>query len=435
MQADKLGSGFKASALVVPRQRVFESKPAKRKRVHWPVTLFLLALVVPWMIFLGPLRLSVYRIVLLVMIVPCLVMWMSGKAGQIRTPDIALLLYSFWCTFCLIVLHGLESVQTSGILLIETLGPYLLARCYIREADDFYNVVQLLFRIVVFLLLPFGILEFVSGQNISRDLFAIILPTPTTAMPPREGMRRVQAVFDHPILFGVVTGSIFPLVHLVLGYKKEFLQRLFMTGIVGATSMLSISSGPLIALVIQGFLLCWNSLLGTIKFRWKLLIALATFITLVIELGANRSVFDIIVSYFAFDSGSYWFRTLIWHYGTEAVLNHPLFGTGLGEWERPPWMPPSIDNFWLLQALKNGLPAIFLLLLAFWSIFLAVSFKKGLDDKLIDYRTGFLITLTGFFVVGCTVAFWDAAYVLLLFLMGSGIWMLDVKTKAKAPPS
>ena len=62
------------------------------------------------------------------------------------------------------------------MLFIETLGPYLLARCYIRDADDFYNAVQLLFRIVA-LLLPFAIFEFVSGQNISRDLFAAIFPT------------------------------------------------------------------------------------------------------------------------------------------------------------------------------------------------------------------------------------------------------------------
>ena len=61
-------------------------------------------------------------------------------------------------------------------MFIETLGPYLLARCYIRDADDFYNVIQLLFRIVV-LLLPFAIFEFVTGQNILRELFAAILPT------------------------------------------------------------------------------------------------------------------------------------------------------------------------------------------------------------------------------------------------------------------
>jgi hypothetical protein len=65
-------------------------------------------------------------------------------------------------------------------------------------------------------------------------------------------------------------------------------------------------------------------------------------------------------------------------------------------------------------------------------IFLAVGFKKGLDDKITAYRTAFLIAMTGFFLVGCTVHFWDAAYVLLLFPMGSGVWILDVEAKVRA---
>ena len=60
-------------------------------------------------------------------------------------------------------------------------------------------------------------------------------------------------------------------------------------------------------------------------------------------------------------------------------------------------MPASIDNFWLVLAVRHGLPAAFLMLLALLSIFLAVSFRKGLDDKLIEYRTGFLISMSGVF--------------------------------------
>ncbi len=74
------------------------------------------------------------------------------------------------------------------------------------------------------------------------------------------------------------TGSIFALVHLVLGYQKSFFQRSLRTGIVGATSILSLSSGPLIAIVVQGFLLSWNWLLRAIKIRWKILIGLLVLI-------------------------------------------------------------------------------------------------------------------------------------------------------------
>src|SRR6266446_4284100 len=160
MQGGNAVSGVQASGIVVPRRRIFESQRAKRKGVHWPVALFLIALVIPWVFYFGWLRLSIYRLVLLLMFLPCLVMWIAGKAGRIRIADIALLLYSFWVTLSLVVIHGWESsVQSVGIVLLETIGPYLLARCYVRDAEDFHNVVQLLFRIVV-ALLPLAILEF-----------------------------------------------------------------------------------------------------------------------------------------------------------------------------------------------------------------------------------------------------------------------------------
>jgi hypothetical protein len=401
--------------------------------VHWPVALFLISLIVPWVFFFGPLRMSVYRIVLLVTVAPCLVMWMAGKAGRIRFTDIVLLLYWLWATLSLGVTHGSDTaMQSGGILFIETLGPYLLARCYIRDADDFYNVTQLLFRIVVFVLLPFGLLEIVSGQNISRALFSMVLPTFTEIQAPRLGLTRVSSVFDHPILFGVFTGSIFALVYLVLGYRKNPIERFVMTGLVGATSMLSVSSGPLTALAVQAMLLCWNGLLRTITSRWKLLIGLATSLTLAVELVANRSAMDIFVSFFLFDDGSYFYRKMIWEYGVAAALNNPLFGTDLNTWERPEWMGASIDNFWLFHAVRYGLPAAFLMPLALLSVFLAVSFKKGLDDKLDEYRTAFLITMTSFFVVAWSVHFWDTAYVLFIFLMGSGVWLLDAKPTAGA---
>jgi O-antigen ligase len=179
-------------------------------------------------------------------------------------------------------------------------------------------------------------------------MFSAILPTRfDPPAPARFGLSRVQSVFDHPILFGLCTGSIFALVHLVLGYKRNFFQRTFRAGIVGVTSILSLSSGPIVAIIIQWLLLSWNSLLRSIKTRWKILIGLLVLIVLLVEIAANRSLPAIVSSYLAFDDQSYWFRMLIWHYGSASALNHPLFGVGLNEWERPDWMPPSIDNLWL----------------------------------------------------------------------------------------
>ena len=195
---------------------------------------------------------------------------------------------------------------------------------------------------------------------------------------------------------------------------------------------MSLSAGAVIPIVVQVLLLSWNGLLRAIKFRWQILIGLSVSISLAIQLVANRSVLDIVVSFFVFEPGSYWYRRLIWDYGSASVLNHPLYGVGLNDWERPAWMSASIDNFWLFLAMRYGLPAAFSPAADLFVDLLGGSFKKGLGDKIIAYRTAFLITMTGFFLVGWTVAFWDHAYVFFLFLMGSGVWMLDVETKGES---
>lgn len=122
---------------------------------------------------------------------------------------------------------------------------------------------------------------------------------------------------------------------------------------------------------------------------------------------------------------------MIWTYGSTAALNHPLFGVGMNEWARPAWMGPSIDNLWLCLAVQYGLPAVFFLLLAILSIVLAVGIKRGLNQRLVEYRTGFLTAMTAFVLVACTVHFWDTAWVFFLFLMGSGVWILDARAKER----
>jgi hypothetical protein len=321
------------------------------------------------------------------------------------------------------------SIQPAGIGFIETIGAYLLARCYIRDTDDFHNTVTILFRIVL-ALMPFALIELVTGHNLLREMFAAILPTNFYPPGHRSGLTRVLSVFDHPIQFGLCTGGIVALVYLVLGYQKSFLQRSLRALAVGGTALMSLSAGPIGAVACQGFLLFWNGLLRGIKGRWKILIGLVVCMVLLIEMFANRSALNIIVSFFLFEANSYWYRKLIWIYGTDTVLNHPLLGVGLHDWERPAWMPAeSIDSFWLFLAIRSGMPGALLFLIAFFSNFLALSFQKGLDDKTAEYRIGVLSTMTSFFLIGFVGHYWDVAYVLFLFLMGSGVWMLDVETK------
>ncbi|MBP1887302.1 O-antigen ligase family protein [Sinorhizobium mexicanum] len=390
--------------------------------------MFLLSLFLPWTIKLGSLALSPYRIVLIAMVVPCLLRWAGGKAGRVRVPDVLLFLYCFWSAISLMVAHGFQqSIEPAGILFIETVGTYLLARTYIRDANDFYGVVRLLF-LVVAVLAPFAILEALSNRAILLELFSAVLPSqPVAITESRWGLRRVQGTLDHPILFGVVCGSILALVHLVLGYRQKSHSKWTKSGIVAVTSFLALSSGPLTALIFQALMLAWNCLLRSYVHRWKILLAPLVSLYVLIAIASNQSVPEFFITHFSFDTYSAGYRVLIWTFGSASVLNHPLFGVGFNRWDRPLWMPESIDMFWLTHAIYYGLPGAVLMIISFLALLYQVSVQQSADERLNEYRTAYLIAMGSFFLVGWTVHFWNATYVLFVFLWASGAWMLNVR--------
>lgn len=396
----------------------------------WPIRCFVVALFVPWLFDLSGLIVSPYRLVLLAMVLPCLFRWLNGAAG-FRVADFCLLFYCLWATISMAVRDGFGSaLEGGGILFVETMGSYLLARCFVRSARDYYNVALLFFRCIL-LLMPFAVVEALTGNNIlletSRALFTTHYAVPDT----RWGLTRVQSVLEHPILFGVVVGSALAPVHLVLGYGHGVVKRYFRTSVVAVTAFLSMSSGPLTALFVQIVLLTWNGVLAHMKDRWKLLWAAMFAAYAMIAIGSNQSVFQFAITYFSFSPTNAYFRVLIWDHGSASALNHPIFGTGMEDWERPEWMPPSIDMFWLYHAIVYGIPAAFAMLAAFLSVFLNVSLRPAsADPKLMAYRLAYLAAMASLFCVGWTVHFWNATYVLFLFTLGSGVWLLETEEPA-----
>ena len=407
---------------------------AARKQLGWIPFLFLLLIPIPSSLDLGSVDLPLYRLVLLVALVPCLMSWARGDLGRKRLADFALIAFCSWCTISLVVIHGAGfAVQPGGVIFVETLGAYMLGRRFVRDADDLYSVTRMLFVLVV-CLLPFAIVETLSGRNVLREAFASILPTyADVTMEPRWGLRRVQLGFNHPILFGVYTGCMLGLVYCVLGYGETRFRRLARAVLVGFTALLCFSSGPLTGLVGQAMLLGWNWILGAFKARWKLLLALIGALYLFVLLFSNRSPAAILISYFAFDEGSAWVRILAWQYGSQSILNHPVFGVGFGPWDHPSWLTSSVDMYWIVDGIRHGLPAVFLLATAYLSSVVPVALKRGLDERTASYRLGYVVTMVGFFLTGWTVYYWNGVYVLFMFLLGSGAWIRDLPANEAGP--
>jgi hypothetical protein len=408
-----------------------------KKSLAFPVLALLIALQVPWIFSFGDLRLTPYRLVLVLVLPLCLIRLVSGKAGRIFLTDIALFLFCAWCALAMVMIHGTaEAIEPAGILFIETMGGYLVARCYIRDEHSFYMVAKVLF-IICLVLLPFALHETLTGQKVLLHAFRSVLPTyDDVGMPERWGLDRAQGTYIHPIHFGVNVGSTLTLTFMVLCYGKSGFIRFFKSGIVFFTSFLSLSSGPLTSMIGQIALLSWDRMLRGFPMKWSILGMGGFAVFVFVEIFANRSLAVILIGYFAFDEFSAYIRTLTWQYGTQSIWNHPVWGVGFGAWQKPEWLTSSIDMHWIIDSVRHGIPAGIFKFLAFFSAVIAIGRAQINDEKLKTYRSAYVITMSSFFMTGWAVYFWESSYVLYIFMLGSGFWLVkdeggDSETPAK----
>jgi O-antigen ligase len=408
---------------------------AAKDKLPLPVSLFVVSLIIPWMIPMGPVIMPVYRLVLAILLLPCVFMWLNGKAGRIRLPDIGLILFCVWAASSLVIAHGVAgAIQPAGVLLVETLGAYLLARCYIRDAASFRSLILFMAKLIV-LLAPFAVYEWLTGSKPILAVFSMVFPTvDVTLMVPRLGFWRVQGPFSHSILFGLFCGSTLAMTHLVLGYGKSFSSRWLLTTSIAIIAFLSMSSAPIAGIMVQIALTGWALVLNAYPRKWAVLASIALAAFLVVDFGSNQTPIQFYISHFTFDQQTGWYRIWIWNYGSASVLNHPWFGIGFADWARPSWMgSDSIDNFWLVTAMRHGIPAFVLTLASCLWITVTIGLKKGLSQELSIYRTAYLISMVAYFIVGTTVHLWGPPYAWFAFLLGSGTWLLDVKSNEQKP--
>ncbi len=387
------------------------------------IAVFVSSLALPFFFYIGPIRMSPYRLILVATFVPCLVAWLSGALGKVRLADILMLLTAVWGAFVLIVLHGIETaLQPAGIFVIETLGPFLLARKYIRDYAAFQSMVKAL-ALTMIVILPFAIFENVFGWPILIEAFGKIFPVyPVIGSELRLGFRRAQGTFEYSILFGVACSSAFALSYYVGGSVARRLRR---SGLVALAVASSLSSGPLLSLVVQGLLIAWDKVTSRMAQRWGILAGIVVAAYLAVDLTSNRTPFDVFISYLTFNSDTSYMRVHIWNYGMESVMKHPILGLGQTEWEHPDWMGGSIDNFWLVVAVRYGIPGFLLIAGSFVAVCFGLGRLKNLSYEAVQCRKGLVITICGLMLSICTVHVWDAPYVLILFLLGSGMWIFD----------
>ena len=391
---------------------------------------FVVSVAMPNVIFLGGIRLSPYRIILLVAIIPLIIAWLQGKGGRIYGFDLFMLAFAIWAFLSISVVHGIARGAEAGtILFIETFGAFLLGRIAIRSSADHTRTLKIHIFVILFLL-PFSIFETLTGRPILVELAQKIGPAiGVVTDPKRMGLERVQSTFEHEILYGAYGASAIGGMYFALNFGRNFFTRIPGLLLVFVSTFLSLSSGALMAAVFQILLIIYERASRFLYRRWTWFGVGSAILYILIDLLSNRNPFHVVTSYLTFNTGSAYNRILIWRYGTDNVAQNPVFGLGFNDWERPFWMGDSVDNFWLLIAMRHGIPAVTFLILGTVLIIRRVSWAPVEDPYERACRAGYLTVLGGLILASATVHYWNSIYVWFLFLIGSGSYLLETKSQ------
>lgn len=407
-----------------------------RHKLATPVLIYFLAVLLPIGFRLGPLYMTGVRIVLIVLIVPLTLRLLSGAYGKLLLTDILFFLHVAWMAVAMAVNNPDQAIANTGSTGVEFLGGYVVGRAFIRSREDFIAMIRLIVFVVI-CLLPFAIYETLTG---TAPILKLLNSLPGIGslkdidIGKRMGLDRVQMVFAHPIHFGLFCAIMLPLCWV--GMKDIYSNgtRWMVTLAVGISGLSALSSGAFLALLLQLGLFIWAWMFRNSNKRWLILLALFAVAYVVVDLLSNRTPIMVFLSYATFSSHTAYWRSLIFEYGMQNVWAHPLYGLGLNDWARPSWMHSgSMDNFWLLNAVRYGIPGFAFLaagyVLALWKIG-----RRDFDDDIVlwQFRRAWMFSFLGLTFTLCTVHVWHTLYSFVFFMFGTGMWLLTAEPRQAA---
>ena len=405
-------------------QRVHDVAEAAVRGVRSPrsLTWLLVALALPTglSVQLGGLRLSPYRMVLMCAFFPLLARFFARTGPRRNAVDYMVALAAVWACMAIVVNEGAaRGVEAGGILFVELFGAYLVGRVAITNADEHESFLRTMAVVITGVAVP-ALIEAVTGIRVVHGIVGALTGyRPAMEVEGRLGLTRAYGAFDHPILNGAFCGAVMA---MLVCSASPSVRRQSWGSIGGALSALS--SACFMAVGLQAAILTYDRLLRRFRQRW-LMVGLGLLAAYVlISTLSNRSGLRAVLWYVTLDRNTAAYRLAIWEYGIENVRGAPLFGVGAGNWERPTWMPESVDAFWLQLALLYGLPVSLLLLVS--TVVSVRRAARGSSASAAEQRArrGFAVSLAALAFVGFTVHYWNNVFVLFAFLLGAGGWLV-----------
>ncbi|WP_271079214.1 hypothetical protein [Aurantiacibacter sp. MUD61] len=403
------------------------ARPKVRRREGLPKYLYFLiiagyACLLPreFTVSIAGANLPPYRL-MLVLSLPFIVQSFQSGAVRVRPFDAVVVLAALWFPIALANTATMRDVFiVGGSQGIDYPLSYLLGRASIRH----YRDVGKFFRAIIPGLAVIALIlaaEAISGQMILRPLAAQITGQAPPVLYERErfGLLRAIGPFPHPILAGLFMATILPFAWYV--FRRPAYRALGLG--IAFCAVFTVSSAAVIAAAISAAAITLNWLKRETRLPvWPLATFGASAIALFIELASGNGLLNFLLRNFTLDSGSAFYRRLIWEYAGAEALSHPLFGIGLRDWERLPWMVESIDSYWLLLATRYGMPLpAMIMVLMVGAIAITLRQSRGRSRYERDVASAFAIAIASMIVAGFTVFIWENMTCWLLLLCGMAV--------------
>ncbi|MCK0127193.1 hypothetical protein [Erythrobacter sp. F6033] len=408
---------FKPPSVLLERWKAAELLPV----TLLSVLVYTLLIPAQFNVTISSIYLSPFRIFLIASTGVLIVRAAQGRI-QFALPDLFIILAAAWIWIASYMTSGsmLTSAVQGGAHTVDMAVAYFLARTSIQSPRDF--------RIFLILIAPgiaftsaIVVAESITHTRILQPLASALTGVPNTLRDEvRLGLMRGAASFPHPILAGIFLASFLPL-YLMAGLRgwPKYVG-------IGASlgGIFTMSSAALLGLIVGGFLRAYDWLSTKIlNFSWQVFLFFAGLAYAIVELTSNTGFFGLLVRYASLNTVSAYNRVLIWEYGTDNIARNPWFGIGYGDWDRPSWMhSDSFDHFWLIMALRFGLPEAILLICATLIAIIMVALRsRNMAPGDAQLMRGMAISLAVLALGVNSVSLWLSALVWFFVLLGIAV--------------
>jgi hypothetical protein len=404
------------------------------RKTPLPIVLVILSFISPTELSLvvGDLRLSPHRVVFLLFIPFALYRLAMRSDCRLKLYDVPFFGLAIWQTFVFTWHAGSAGFAFGGSWALESLGAYLIARAYIRDIETLQATLRLIFVSIILAAL-IATLDTITGSYFVHETLRKMLGgDPMPAVEFRKGLARAASTFDHPIHYGTYCATMFALMWMS---EPDRTWRYIRAAGMAIAALLAMSSAPLLSLGMQLAMMGWNKSTARIPLRTQMTLAIAVGLYLGVLMTAQRPPVQILISIATFDPWTGFYRMMIWEYGLENLWTSPWIGIGMADWVRPKWMySTTIDAYWLVLALRSGIPALLLLVTGIFLIGYGVVKRGRRSSDLLRRRmsAGWMISLIAICLLGATVHYWNVPHALLYFFLGLGSALADPRRVTSA---